>query len=164
MNAPYGLETGENCLSCKLRKNCAFCSFSPEVLKHFNNIGHISALPGGALLFIEGQKHGEAGLHTAQALSKEFQAVYQDIHDLVMARSSAGKLAKLLLSWIPIRENGKEVRISSGLTHEEMAQMIGSSRETVTRLLSDLKKKQFIRLEGSMLVIRNRTALEALAS
>jgi len=236
MNAPYGLEIGENCLSCKLRKNCAFCSFSPEVLKHFNNIGHISVLPGGALLFIEGQmprgifvlcsgkvklsttskdgkvlilkiagsgevlglsaviagtaceltaetampcqinfvereallrfvaKHGEAGLHTAQALSKEFQAVYQDIHDLVMARSSAGKLAKLLLSWIPIRENGKEVRISSGLTHEEMAQMIGSSRETVTRLLSDLKKKQFIRLEGSMLVIRNRTALEALAS
>src|SRR5207245_11486143 len=55
MNAAYGLESGDNCLSCKLRKNCAFCSFSPEVLKHFNNIGHISALPGGALLFIEGQ-------------------------------------------------------------------------------------------------------------
>jgi CRP-like cAMP-binding protein len=45
-----------------------------------------------------------------------------------------------------------------------MAQMIGASRETVTRLLSDLKKKQLIRLEGSTLVIRNRMALEALAS
>jgi CRP/FNR family cyclic AMP-dependent transcriptional regulator len=54
--------------------------------------------------------------------------------------------------------------VRSGLTHEEMAQMIGASRETVTRLLSDLKKKQLIRLEGSTLVIRNRTALEALAS
>ena len=42
--------------------------------------------------------------------------------------------------------------------------MIGSSRETVTRLLSDLRKKQLIRLEGSTLVIRNRTALEALVS
>ena len=49
------------------------------------------------------------------------------------------------------------------MTHEEMAQRIGSSRETVTRLLSDLKKKQLIRLEGPTLVIRDRTALQALA-
>ena len=49
------------------------------------------------------------------------------------------------------------------MTHEEMAQRIGASRETVTRLLSDLKKKQLIRLEGATLVIRDRTALEALA-
>jgi len=54
--------------------------------------------------------------------------------------------------------------VRSGLTHEEMAQMIGASRETVTRLLSDLRKKQLIRLEGSTLVIRNRTALEGLVS
>jgi CRP/FNR family transcriptional regulator, cyclic AMP receptor protein len=49
------------------------------------------------------------------------------------------------------------------LAHEEIAQMIGSSRETVTRLLSELKKKELIRLEGSTLVIRNRPALEAVA-
>jgi CRP/FNR family transcriptional regulator, cyclic AMP receptor protein len=112
-------------------------------------------------------KHGELGMHSAQALSKEFQSAYRDIHDLVLARSSAGKLAKLLLSWTTGREkeNGTtEIRIRSSLTHEEMAQMIGSSRETVTRLLSELKKKEFIRLEGSILVIRNRTALEALAA
>ena len=110
-------------------------------------------------------ENGEAGLRSAQALSREFQSAYQDIHDLVLARSSAGKLARLLLSWTPLSENGaREIRIRSGLTHEEMAQMIGSSRETVTRLLSDLKKKQLIRLEGSTLVIRNRIALEAIAS
>jgi CRP/FNR family cyclic AMP-dependent transcriptional regulator len=111
------------------------------------------------------QRYGEAGLRSAQALSREFQAAYRDIHDLILARSSAGKLAKLLLSWTPPSDNnGKEVRVSSGLTHEEMAQMIGASRETVTRLLSDLRKKQLIRLEGSTLVIRNRMALEAMVS
>jgi CRP/FNR family transcriptional regulator len=110
------------------------------------------------------QRYGEAGLRSAQALSREFQAAYRDIHDLILARSSAGKLAKLLLSWTPPSANGKEVRVSSGLTHEEMAQMIGASRETVTRLLSDLRKKQLIRLEGSTLVIRNRMALEAMVS
>jgi CRP/FNR family cyclic AMP-dependent transcriptional regulator len=50
-------------------------------------------------------KHGEAGLHSAQALSKEFQSAYQDIHDLALARSS-GKLARLLLSWSPAQSNG----------------------------------------------------------
>lgn len=110
-------------------------------------------------------RHGEAGLRSAQALSREFQAAYRDIHDLILARSSVGKLAKLLLSWTPPSANGaKEIRVTSGLTHEEMAQMIGASRETVTRLLSDLRKKQLIRLEGSTLVIRNRMALEAMVS
>jgi len=112
------------------------------------------------------EKNGELGLHASQALSREFQSAYRDIHDLVLARSSAGKLARLLLSWTPLREQPEppEIRIRASLTHEEMAQMIGSSRETVTRLLSDLKKKEFIRLDGSTLVIRNRTALEALAA
>jgi CRP/FNR family transcriptional regulator, cyclic AMP receptor protein len=110
-------------------------------------------------------ENGEAGLRSAQALSREFQSAYQDIHDLVLARSSAGKLARLLLSWTPLEDStAMEFKIRSGLTHEEMAQMIGSSRETVTRLLSELKKKQLIRLEGSTLVIRNRIALEAIAS
>ena len=113
------------------------------------------------------ERNGELGLHSAQALSREFQSAYRDIHDLVLARSSAGKLARLLLSWTTSREKenaASEIRIRSSLTHEEMAQMIGSSRETVTRLLSDLKKKEFIRLEGSTLVIRNKTALEAIAA
>jgi CRP/FNR family transcriptional regulator len=49
------------------------------------------------------------------------------------------------------------------MTHEELAQRIGSSRETVTRLLSHLKKKRLIRIEGATLVIRDRTGLEARA-
>ena len=110
--------------------------------------------------------NGELGLHASQSLSREFQSAYRDIHDLVLARSSIGKLARLLLSWTPIRAKAEppEIRLRANLTHEEMAQMIGSSRETVTRLLSDLKKKDLIRHDGSTLVIRNRSALEALAA
>jgi CRP/FNR family transcriptional regulator len=103
-------------------------------------------------------------MQAAQCLSREFQAAYRDIHDLVLSRSSAGKLARLLLSCTPHRSPAlAESRLSSAMTHEEMAQRIGSSRETVTRLLSDLKKRQLIRLDGATLVIRDRTALEALA-
>ncbi len=124
---------------------------------------HVNFVERSALIDLIG-RNGELGLRAAESLSREFQSAYRDIHDLVLARSSAGKLARLLLSWTPGDVQAeREIRIRSSLTHEEMAQMIGSSRETVTRLLSDLKKKEFIRLEGSTLVIRNKTALEALA-
>lgn len=109
------------------------------------------------------QTHSSVGMQTAQCLSRDFHSAYRDIHDLVLTRSSAGKLARLLLSQAPGHELETEVRLRSVMTHEEMALRIGASRETVTRLLSNLKKKQLIRLDGPTLVIRNRTALEALA-
>jgi CRP-like cAMP-binding protein len=40
--------------------------------------------------------------------------------------------------------------------------MIGASRETVTRLFTDFKKKQFLQIQGSTLIIRNKSALENL--
>jgi len=113
------------------------------------------------------QHSGELGLHSSLALSQEFQCAYRDIHDLILARSSLGKLARLLLSGLPHWQHppqSGEIRVRATLTHEEMAQMIGSSRETVTRLMGDLKKKELIRVDGSTLVIQNRIALEALAS
>jgi CRP/FNR family transcriptional regulator len=110
------------------------------------------------------QNQSEVGVHAAMALSHEFQSAYRDIHDLVLARSSSGKLARLLLSCAPPGfQTSNELHLRAAMTHEEMAQRIGSSRETVTRLLSDLKKKRLIRLEGATLVIRDRTGLEALA-
>jgi CRP/FNR family transcriptional regulator len=79
-------------------------------------------------------------------------------------RSSSGKLARLLLSWIVSSpELPDDGRIQTPATHEEMAQRIGASRETVTRLLSELRKKDWIRLEGSTLVIKNRQALQQMA-
>lgn len=68
-------------------------------------------------------KYGELGLHTAQALRREFQSAYRDIHELVWARSSADKLVRLLLSWSGGngRESGTaEIRIHSSVTHEEI--------------------------------------------
>src|SRR5207302_10551176 len=131
-------------------ETAAPCQLNFVDRKHFMEIMH---------------SHSEVGLRTAQCLSRDFQSAYRDIHDLVLTRSSAGKLARLLLSQSPAKAAGDapETRIHSSMTHEEMAQRIGASRETVTRLLSGLKKKQLIRLDGPTLVIRDRTALEAMA-
>jgi CRP/FNR family transcriptional regulator len=110
------------------------------------------------------ENHSEIGLHTAQSLSRDYHAAYRDIHDLVLTRSSSGKLARLLLSISPDEDEVGEEPTLSLMTHEEIGQRIGASRETVTRLLTKLRKKRLIRLDGANLVIQDRSGLEALAS
>jgi DNA-binding transcriptional regulator LsrR (DeoR family) len=65
-----------------------------------------------------------------------------------------------------LRRQNDDVYFSHGscFTHEEIAQMIGTSRETVTRLFNDFKKQQILQLKGSTLLIRNKAALKALAT
>ncbi|HEV2469996.1 MAG TPA: Crp/Fnr family transcriptional regulator [Candidatus Sulfotelmatobacter sp.] len=114
--------------------------------------------------FLELMKsHSQIGLHTAKYLSRDFRSAQSDIHDLILTRSSTGKLAKLLLSQKPLEEDDFETKVHTTMTHEEMAHRIGASRETVTRLLTDLRRKRLIRLDGPTLVIRDRYGLEALA-
>ena len=96
-------------------------------------------------------------------LATEVSQSFDDVYELLLARSSTEKLARLLLSWVSEEPRNRDLRVPAEFTHEEMAQMIGSSRETVTRLLSDMKRKELIRFEGSTLVIPNRVALQAIA-
>jgi CRP/FNR family transcriptional regulator, cyclic AMP receptor protein len=110
------------------------------------------------------QSDSRAAMACAAMLAQEINSSFSDVHELLLARSSTEKLARLLLSWIPNESRNRELRITAEFTHEEMAQMIGSSRETVTRLLSDLRRKELIRLEGETLVIPDRVALQAIAS
>ena len=113
------------------------------------------------LRLLESDNH--AALACASLLAREVAGAFVDVHDLLLARSSTEKLARLLLSWVARQPNNRDLRVPSEFTHEEIAQMIGSSRETVTRLMSEMKRKELIRIEGSMLVIPSRVALQAIA-
>lgn len=114
--------------------------------------------------FIQLLEHNnQAAISCATLLAREVSGTFADVHELLLARSSTEKLARLLLSWVAGEHRNQELRVASQFTHEEIAQMIGSSRETVTRLLSDMKRKELIRIEGSTLVIPNRVALQAIA-
>jgi len=53
--------------------------------------------------------------------------------------------------------------VDFGLTHEEIAQMICASRETVTRLFAELRRKHIVGFADRALHVRNRKALESLA-
>ena len=95
----------------------------------------------------------QARMRCAQQLVSEVGTAFDDVYDLLLARSSTEKLARLQRSRVTPGRRNRDLRVDRNLTHEEMAQMIGSSRETVTRLLSDLKREELIRLERSTLII-----------
>jgi CRP/FNR family transcriptional regulator len=111
------------------------------------------------LLFLK--EHGEVALRVAEQLSRNYYTAYEEIRTLGLATSPSEKFAKLLLSWTPKspnHDNATQMKLT--LTHEEIAEIIGTTRETVSRLFSQFKKKQLLQLKGSTLVICNRRALE----
>ena len=78
--------------------------------------------------------------------------------------SAPQRIARLMLDWS--HEGGEMVTgrgIKVALTHEEIGQIIGMSRETVTRTLADFRKQRFAALRGSTLLIQNMAALHKLA-
>jgi len=58
------------------------------------------------------------------------------------------------------QETEQGIRVKLTLTHEEIGQIIGSSRETVTRALRGFKSSDLVTLQGSTLLIQNKPALE----
>ena len=112
------------------------------------------------------KEHADACFRVAEQLSDKYNTACREIRSLGLSHSAAEKLAKLLLEWSSRsgESNKQEPRVRLSLTHEEIAQMIGTSRETVTRLFAELKKRQIVNARGATLVIRNKAALRALAS
>ena len=103
-------------------------------------------------------------MRVAEQLSRNYYTAYEEIRTLGLTSSPSEKFAKLLLSWSDNAGHSTDAsHITLTLTHEEIAEMIGTSRETVTRVLSDLKRKQFIQVRGAKFVLQNRPALEQLA-
>ncbi len=115
------------------------------------------------LVFLK--QYGEACLHAAQHLSRDCQSAYELIRSIGLSYSVSERLARLVLQLSgDATANGLEQRVKVALTHEEIAQLIGASRETVTRTLSEFKKQKLMEFKGATLFIRNRRALEGMSA
>src|SRR5215468_986021 len=108
----------------------------------------------------------EASLRVAQHLSHVHVAVHDQMRALALSDSVAEKLARLLLNWLKKagRQTEQGIHLKLALTHAEIAQMIGVTRETVTRSLGEMRSKGVIQLKGSNLVIKDKAALEDMVS
>jgi CRP/FNR family transcriptional regulator, cyclic AMP receptor protein len=112
------------------------------------------------LLFL--REHGEAALRVAQQLGETYHSAIEEMRTIGLSHSAGEKLARFLLDLSSEHDASKgDIKLTLTLTHEEIAQMIGASRETVTRLFSDFKKKQLLQIKGSTLIIKSKTGLES---
>jgi CRP/FNR family cyclic AMP-dependent transcriptional regulator len=140
--------------------NAVVSSVPYEVTAEMMEPGQANFIPRDSLLQMP-KDYPEAAMRMAQQLSRNYFTAYEEIRTLGLAASPSEKFAKLLLSWSTktAQEDGSaQVRLT--LTHEEVAEIIGTTRETVSRLFSEFKKKQLMQLKGATLVIRSRGALE----
>jgi CRP-like cAMP-binding protein len=107
--------------------------------------------------------HGELALWVTQHISRDYASTCREIRDLMLSDSASERLARLLVGWLDQNTaaiNPSQMKLAS--THQEIGQMIGASRETVTRLFADFRKQRLIQQNGSTLVVPNRAALESL--
>jgi len=111
------------------------------------------------LLFLE--QNQEAALRAIRQLSKSYDITCDQVRSLMLSSSTAEKLARLLLEWRRKDENGRRSARKT-FTHEEIAAMIGTSRETVTRILGYFKTNGWISIKDHEITIEQVKPLESI--
>jgi len=94
----------------------------------------------------------------AQLLSREVAELTDRVRSLLLPQTANARLAKLLLEW-----SEHAIEVTKRFTHEEIAHMICSSRETVTRSLAILNRRRIIRVTSDSILISDRAALQKIA-
>ncbi len=109
-------------------------------------------------------RHPEVYQSLTEELSRNINSACEQLRTVGLAATVPEKLARLLLDW---SENGQTTesgtRMRFVLTHGEIGEFIGASRETVTRTLSLFKTRRLVAFSGSMMTIPNKAALESYA-
>ena len=130
-----------------------------EVTAEMMEPGQANFIPREPLILMM-REFPEVALRIAQQLSRNYFAAHEEIRTLGLATSSE-RFAKLLLQWsIKTTQDNGSSQIRLTLTQEEIAEVIGTTRETVARLFADFKRKQLLQVQGETLVIHSRFALE----
>ena len=98
-------------------------------------------------------------------LGAHYQTACEQLKTIGLCTSAPEKLAKLFLDFSAQGQQTKEgTRVRFSLTHEEIGEFIGTTRETVTRTIGQFKSEHLIDLRGSTLLIQNRSGVENLIS
>jgi CRP/FNR family transcriptional regulator len=109
-------------------------------------------------------RHSAAYQCIAHELSLEMSRACEQMRIMGLSSSASVKLARLLLEWsVGVRPNVHGTSIIVPLTHEEMGECIGVTRETVSRAMAELRERELVEVHRSAVIIKNRFALDAFA-
>jgi CRP/FNR family transcriptional regulator len=109
-------------------------------------------------------RHPESYKTVTEELGRQMGIACEQLRRVGLAATAPAKLARLLIDWSQSGQStpsGTRFRVS--LTHEQIGEFIGTSRETVTRTLGAFKSRRLVAFNGSSLTIPNRAALESFA-
>ena len=109
------------------------------------------------------QRHQEVSINAARQLSEVHNRAIQELRLLGLAQSVPQKLALLVLQWMQNAPPEHRNPLKFSLSHEEVAQILGTARESVSRALSDLRKKKIIAIRGVNLHVLDERRLRVLA-
>lgn len=110
-------------------------------------------------------RHPDAYPALMEQLGAHYHSACEQLRTLALCTSATERLAKLLLQLSAGgQQTDKGTRVTLLLTHGEIAALIGTSRETVARTLSEFKSQKLAVIEGSTLLIHNRPALRSLVA
>ena len=110
------------------------------------------------------QKDGRLCLQVAQLLSQDYHDACVELTMLGLSRTAESRIASLLLRITGETKPDKQGSVKLASTHEELSQVVGTSRETVTRVLARFRRSGLIDIKGSNLALRDATALRRLAN
>jgi CRP/FNR family transcriptional regulator len=110
-------------------------------------------------------RNPDASMRAARSVAQEYKAAFSEVRRLALPATASGRVANLLLDWSREQapEHAAQGRCMMPLTHEEIASMTATTRETVTRVLGQLKRDQLISIRGAALTVLQPQALERLA-
>ena len=108
--------------------------------------------------------YAEVGQMAVQSLAREHRELFLETRSLALSRTVSARLARFLLDWPHTAVSGKlELRLTIALSHCEIAAMVGTTRETVTRVLKRFERKALIERRGASLAILDPVRLDLLA-
>jgi len=106
----------------------------------------------------------EAYESVIRQLNLQYGRACEQLRTIGLSTTAHEKLARLFLHWSAGEQQTPETnQIKVPLTHEQIASCLGSTRETVTRTLSDFKNKHLVTLRGTTVMIPDRSALMAIS-
>jgi len=109
-------------------------------------------------------RHPEAYQTVARDMIRSYNLACGQLRMVGLSAPVPERLARLLLVWSePSQKPTADARCRLSLTHEEIGEFIGASRETVTRTLTSFKNRHLVAQHGSTLTIPSRDALESYA-
>ncbi len=102
----------------------------------------------------------EAMLRLHARRIRQLYGLVEDLNTLPLRARLAKQLIHLVRSYgVASLSNAKEMRIGLHLAQEELAQLLGASRQRVNQELKSMEREQSIRIEPGGLIVRDRDAL-----